>query len=136
MLKDYDESQAGLDIKMEDVVNARRMNNNGNDRFYEGDYITDLIPHFNKLSNTGCSMYGNCKGCYASGPVGKVCICSVERQPGSRYGYCVIYRKPGGIGSSPRLIDAEFFSRIMGRGHEMAKADRKVWWIKEPQYTP
>ena len=30
------------------------------------------------------------------------------------------------------VIDAEWLSSILGRGHKVAKADRKIWWCHIP----
>ena len=89
------------------------------------------------MSNAGCPTYGICKRCFNSGPVGKVCyLCSTNRETGQTYVFCVVYTKPYGNGGATRLIDAVYLSSILGKQHEVAKADRKVWWCREPQYEP
>ena len=80
VIKNYDDSQEGQDIKDKDVMNARSMNESSKPRYYKNekrDYHS-LESKFAVRSNAYAPTYGNCMACFMSGPIDMVCECSMN----------------------------------------------------------
>jgi hypothetical protein len=74
---------------------------------------------FKEKSRARCPTYGNCTRCDMSGPVGQPCQECVD------VGYAVVLYEL-------KIVDAQFFSTLLGKGHLVAKANRKYAWIRTP----
>lgn len=114
----YDESMRGKLISKEHVIRAK----NG---YY---YTEEECMAFRQRSTAGCPTYGNCNKCFQSGPVGQRC----NRCRSRNSGYMIIVTQPP---KKPQLvIDAEYFGKMCGEGHQVAMADRVHKWIEPPTY--
>ena len=48
------------------------------------------------------------------------------------YHYVFKIRESGARFFGVHVIDTEWLASILGRGHKVAKVDRKVWWCRIP----
>jgi hypothetical protein len=112
----YRVEQAGQPIDECQVVRAT------NGRFFG----RDEPARFRVLSSASCPTYGNCTSCWRSGPLNMQCIyCNND---GKVYSYLWLSH-----GGGVRILDAEYFAHLMGRGddHVVALADRRYNWIRD-----
>ena len=66
--------------------------------------------------------YGTCADCFCSGPTGKDCT---ECNNGSKYKVTIF---------DDTVLDSQTLAEFMGKGHEVAKADRaQNWWTTPTQ---
>jgi hypothetical protein len=76
---------------------------------------------FRDKSSPWCPTYGNCDVCYMSGPVGQICSGCNDKT----VGYVVVFYQE-------KIIDAQFLATFFGKGHVVAKANRKYAWLRTP----
>ena len=76
---------------------------------------------FEEKSRARCPTYGNCTRCDMSGPVGERCQECVDEC----VGYTVVLYEL-------KIVDAQFLATLLGKGHVVAKANRKFSWIRTP----
>ena len=137
VIKNYDDTQQGQDIRDEDVVNARSVNVSGEPRYYVGRSYHELEQKFAVRSNAYAPTYGNCMSCYMSGPLNMICDCSREETGIHQTGYTIMYSKYGNpkpYMSETRIIDTEWLASIMGKGHKKAKAEREIKTTKTRKF--
>ena len=111
MLRDYDESMAGMIIPDHLVTRAP------NGRFWKHEENVLLKIH----SMDRCPTYGFCDRCCSSGPVGMHC----QKCKSRYFKYRVIKR--GG-----KILDATWVSRFFQATHMDALADRQYRWLRTP----
>ena len=120
----YTVDQEGQDIREEDVVHAAN-----------GIFFTeDELKRFSEKSSFGVPTYGNCHGCWSSGPVGKKCReCNA---PGYHFVYLPVMVCRHRCMFDHKWVDAEWLSMQLAKGqHEIAKADQCAAWGVTPQHT-
>ena len=117
IVKGYDDSMKGTLIRACDEIRA------SNRRYYD----EHDRPWMDHKSNLRLPTYGNCNNCLRSGPVNKKCNkCDDDRY---KYTIMVTWKEPN---HEPRIIDAEYLSRLTDAGHEVAMADRIIDWEGPP----
>ena len=116
IVRNYTEDQAGMDIRKEDVVQARN-----------GWYYTSQEIETWKAKNTqDMPTYGNCGRCGQGGPIGTECSRCVERPP--REGEVTagagrpVYQL---LQMDDMFLDSRLIAEIYGKGHDVAKADTR-----------
>ena len=114
IVRNYTEDQAGLDIRKEDVVQARN-----------GWYYTSQEIETWKVKNTqDLPMYGNCVRCGKGRPIGTECS-QCKEWPLMEGGVATgtvrqIYRL---YQVEDMFFDSCLIAEIHGKGHDVAKAD-------------
>ena len=80
-----------------------------------------------------CPTYGSCLKCFRSGPYGRLCNnCNRDTVTLNKNGlHYVILQKTSETGESA-ILDSITLSEIVRAGHETAKADREVRWLRTP----
>ena len=116
IVRNYTEDQAGMDIRKEDVVQARN-----------GWYYTSQEIETWKVKNTqDMPMYGNCGRCGQGGPIGTECSQCMERPP--MKGEVVtgagrpVYQL---FQIDDMFLDSRLIAEIYGKGHDVDKADTR-----------
>jgi hypothetical protein len=120
--KRYTSDQEGQDIRDEHVVRPR------NHLWAR----TDEIKTFKVLSADRCPTYGSCVRCFRSGPYGRLCSnCNEDNVTLQKDGlHYAILMKRSKCGDA--VLDSITLSRICQAGHETARADREIRWLKTP----
>ena len=96
------------DIREEDVCRAR--NHKWSQRYIkDGDHT-----QWERKSAAACPAYGNCNRCFSSGPL--------------RYTFCILFHAAF---LHHYIVDAEAFSQVLHKPHEVAKANWKYMWFRE-----
>ena len=112
----YTDDQEGLPIRDEDVIRAEN-----------GMWYTEEEERkFKNKSRAHCPTYGNCLNCLKCGPVGKTC--NECDSIFAEYFIAFIWTRDG----YSRIADAEYVARVVGKGSEIALADRYYLWHEEP----
>jgi hypothetical protein len=121
--KNYTLDQEGQDIRDEDVVRPR------NHLWAR----TDEIKTMKVLSADRCPTYGSCVRCFRSGPYGRLCSnCNEDNVTLQKNGlHYVILMKRSERGATA-VLDSITLSMIFRAGHETARADREIRWLKTP----
>ena len=90
------------------------------------------------LSADRCPTYGSCVRCFRSGPYGRLCNnCNEDNVTLKKDGlHYVILQKSSRPGKNA-VLDSITLSQIVQAGHETAKADREIRWLRTPmkRYT-
>ena len=100
----------------------------GNARFYTYREICD----FSEVNQSGCPTFGNCTDCGKAGPLGDYCVdCNISER---KRGYAVLYYFPNRFPNGPGImINAEWYSALVGKFTQPALAHRRVRWRKMPK---
>ena len=109
---------AGIDLPDNQVIRASR----------DKHYLHKEEYNFCRHSNVNRPTYGNCLLCWKSGPLSKVC----DECPGRHCAYHQLFY----VTTCGRdvYLDAESISKVMRKGHEVAKADQKIDEIKYDRF--
>ena len=119
----YTPDQEGQDIRDKDVIRPH------NHKWA----LSDEMSTWRNRSNDRCPTYGSCVRCFRSGPYGRLCSnCNEDNVTLKKDGYhYVILQKQARPGVNA-VLDSITLSQIVQAGHETAKADREVRWLRTP----
>ena len=113
--KSYKPTMKGQYLPSDEVVRAKTHKH----------YLFEEQEHFLEYSNVSRPTYGNCLGCWKSGPLSKICNECEGKHCAYQEFYYVNKYTNGDI-----YLDAESILQVMLKGHEVARADRNVNKIK------
>ena len=120
--KNYTPDQLDQDIQDADVVCPRNHNWS----------LEDETNTMRVLSADRCPTYGSCVRCFRSGPYGRLCnICNKDNVTLKKDGLHYVILQKSRPGKSA-VLDSITLSKIFRAGHETAKADREVRWLRTP----
>ena len=121
--KNYTPDQQGQDIRDQDVV--RPVNHK-----WAG---PDEMSTWRVLSADRAPTYGSCGRCFRSGPYGRLCnICNKDHVTLKKDGLHYQILLTSFEGGKPAVLDSITLSEIFRAGHETARADRDVLWLRTP----
>ena len=80
-----------------------------------------------RMSTAACPTYGSCTYCFRGGPVGKLCTECMGGPVKQRYYVLRTYNE-----RDRYTLDSLTLAGVLGRTHEVAKANRKIDWLQTP----
>lgn len=114
----YHPYMAGMDLPDNQVVRANKYKH----------YLFEEEDRFWEYSAVNRPTYGNCLSCWKSGPLSKTC----NECPGKHCAYHQLFYV---ISSKENVyLDAESIAKTIGKGHEVARADRTVEEIEYDKF--
>jgi hypothetical protein len=117
VIVNYTPDQKGQDIRPQDIV--RPINR-------KWATLDEMRRCWGQLTNAGAPTYGSCTLCFRSGPIGRPC--NQCNYPNTFY---IALNYTNQLKTWVTL-DSVTMSEIFHAGHETAKADRDILWLRTP----
>ena len=121
--KNYTPDQQGQDIRAEDVVRPVNHKMAG----------PDEVTTWRALSADRAPTYGSCANCFRSGPIARLCNnCNEDNVTLNKNGLHYEILQTRFENGKSAALDSITLSEIFRAGHETARADRDVLWLRTP----